>query len=78
VFANDVSPQKAAAYAMAHGGEHLHVKNVWDLKTEEPPPPVKTCPWPASAAASPPPAPAPFSAFGGWSRPWTRRAEPQP
>ncbi len=35
VFANDVSPQKAAAYAMAHGGEHLHVKNVWDLKTEE-------------------------------------------
>ena len=32
VFANDISPQKGAAYAMAHGADHLRVGDVWSLE----------------------------------------------
>ena len=35
VFANDISPQKGAAYAMAHGADHLRIGDVWSLEARD-------------------------------------------
>src|SRR5262249_35619893 len=35
VFANDIEPAKAKAYAAAFGGDHMHVGDIWRLNSAD-------------------------------------------